>query len=304
MKSNSRTASVSKVAMPTRSNATPAACVLFTVPDDPLITIEPRASLSIGLADLWAYRELLYFLTWRDIKVRYKQTALGIAWAVLQPLLTTILFTIFFGRLARVPSDNIPYPVFALMGLLPWGFFSNALGSSTNSIVGSANLVTKIYFPRMIIPIAAIGANLVDFALASVPFVGLMAYYRVHATWTLLMLPLLVLLIMLFTVAVGLWMSALNVRYRDVRYALPFLIQLWMFASPVIYPLSMVPMKWRWLMILNPLTGIVEGFRSSVFSSLEVNWAALAFSSAITVLFLLYSAYAFRRVEKTFADVV
>jgi len=229
---------------------------------------------------------------------------LGVAWAIRQPLLTMILFTIFFGRLASVPSDNIPYPVFALAGLLPWTFFANALSSSTNSIVGSANLITKIYFPRMMIPGAAIAANLVDFALASFTLVGLMAYYRMSVTWSALMLAPLVVLITLLSIAVGLWMSALNVRYRDVRYALPFLVQLWMFASPIIYPLSMVPEKWRWVLAINPLTGIIEGFRAALSARTNFNWWTLALSAAITFLLLAYSAYAFRKVEKTFADIV
>jgi len=304
MNSTAKSVLAPTIPAPNVSPTRPRARVVFRVPDDPLITIEPSGALTLGLADLWAYRELVYFLTWRDIKVRYKQTVLGIAWAILQPLLTMILFSIFFGRLASVPSDNIPYPVFALAGLLPWTFFANALSSSTNSIVGSANLITKIYFPRMMIPGAAIAANLMDFALASLTLVGLMAYYRMSVTWSVLMLAPLIVLIALLSVAVGLWMSAMNVRYRDVRYALPFLVQLWMFASPIIYPLSMVPEKWRWVLVLNPLTGIIEGFRAALFAGTRFNWGALAFSTVITLLFLVYSAYAFRKVEKTFADIV
>jgi lipopolysaccharide transport system permease protein len=276
----------------------------YQLPDEPLVLIEPRKSwVALGLRDLWAYRELFYFLTWRDVKVRYKQTVLGAAWAILQPLCAMIIFTIFFGKFAGVPSDGIPYPIFAYAGLLPWTFFSNAVTNSGNSLVGSSNLITKVYFPRMIIPGAAVGAGLVDFAIAFLLLIGMMAYYRVAITWNILMLPALVVLTMLLATGVGMWMSALNVKYRDIRYALPFLIQLWMFASPIIYPPSMVPERWRWIVSLNPLTGIIDGFRSALFHR-EFNWTALGISTVITLVVLVYSAYAFRRMEKSFADVV
>jgi lipopolysaccharide transport system permease protein len=276
----------------------------YQVPDQPLVTIEPiRGWVALHLRDLWAYRELLYFLTWRDVKVRYKQTVLGAAWAIIQPLFTMLIFTLFFGKLAGLPSDGIPYPLFAYAGLLPWMFFSNAVTSSGNSLVGSANLITKVYFPRMIIPGAAVGAGLVDFAIAFVLLVGLMIYYGVQVTWTILLLPVLVILVTLLALGVGMWMSAMNVKYRDIRYALPFLIQLWMFGSPIIYPLSMVPEQWRWLMALNPLTGIIEGFRSSLFGR-PLDWSILAISTGVTLAVLIYSAYTFRRMERTFADVV
>src|ERR1700686_5124718 len=213
----------------------------------PLIRIRPsKGWVALRLRDLWSYRELLYFLTWRDIKVRYKQTVLGASWAIIQPLFTMLLFTLFFGRLAGLPSDGIPYPIFAYAGLLPWTFFSNAVTNSGNSLVGSSNLITKVYFPRMIIPGAAVGAGLVDFAIAFVVLAALMIYYGIALTPSLLALPLLLALTALLALGVGMWTSALNVKYRDVRYALPFVIQLWMFASPIIYPASLMPQKWRW----------------------------------------------------------
>jgi len=274
------------------------------LPEEPLVVIEPNKAWSaVDFKDLWAFRELLYFLTWRDVKVRYKQTELGIAWAIIQPLFTMLVFTLFFGRLAGVPSDNVPYPVFAYAGLLAWTFFANAITNSGNSLVGSANLITKVYFPRMIIPGAAVAAGLVDFAIAFVILVVLMIYYGVMVTWSILMFPVLVLLTTLLALGMGMWLSALNVKYRDVRFALPFLVQLWMFISPVIYPASFLPAKFRWLLSLNPMTGIIEGYSSSLFG-LRFNWIALAVSAAITLILLLYAAYSFRRMEKSFADIV
>lgn len=274
------------------------------LPEEPLVIIEPNKGWStLDLSDLWAFRELLYFLTWRDVKVRYKQTELGVAWAIIQPLFTMLVFTLFFGRLAGVPSDNVPYPVFAYAGLLAWTFFANAITNSGNSLVGSANLITKVYFPRMIIPGAAVAAGLVDFAIAFVILVLLMIYYRVMITWSILMFPVVVLLTTLLALGMGMWLSALNVKYRDVRFALPFLVQLWMFVSPVIYPASFLPAKFRWLLSLNPMTGIIEGYRSSLFG-LPFNWIALAASAAITLILLIYSSYSFRRMEKSFADIV
>lgn len=274
------------------------------LPDHPLVTIQPGKSWGVvDLHDLWAFRDLLYFLTWRDVKVRYKQTALGVAWAVIQPLFTMVIFTLFFGRLAGVPSDNIPYPVFAYAGLLPWTFFANAISNSGNSLVGSANLITKVYFPRMIIPAAAIAAGLVDLAISFLVLIPLMIYYRIGVTWTVVMFPAVVFLTALLALGVGMWLSALNVKYRDVRFALPFIVQLWMFVSPVIYPASFLPQRFRWLLWLNPMTGIIEGYRSSLFGR-SFNWSALAVSVAITLAVLVYSSYAFHRMEKNFADII
>jgi lipopolysaccharide transport system permease protein len=277
---------------------------LAGLPDEPLVVIEPNTGWSaLDLRDLWAFRELLYFLTWRDVKVRYKQTELGVAWAIIQPLFTMLIFTLFFGRLAGVPSDNVPYPIFAFTGLLAWTFFSNAITNSGNSLVGSAHLITKVYFPRMIIPGAAVAAGLVDFAIAFVILVLLMIYYGVGITLNVLMFPVMVLLTTLLALGTGMWLSALNVKYRDVRFALPFMVQLWMYLSPVIYPTSFLPAKLRSLLLLNPMTGIIEGFRSALFGR-PFNWIALAVSTVITLVLLIYSSYSFRRMEKSFADIV
>lgn len=272
--------------------------------DDPLVLIEAEDKAStLDLRELWAYRELLYFLTWRDIKIRYKQTLLGATWAIIQPLFAMLLFTLFFGRLARMPSDNIPYPLFAYAGLLTWTFFANAVTNSGNSLVSSTSLITKVYFPRMIIPAAAVAAGLLDFAIAFLLLIPLLIYYGIALTWSLLLLPLFIILATLLALGVGMWTSALNVRYRDVRYALPFVIQLWLFASPVIYPSSIMPAKWRWVLLLNPMTGITEGFRSSLFGR-SFDWTAILVAAALTLIFSCYSVYFFRRVEETFADIV
>jgi homopolymeric O-antigen transport system permease protein len=274
------------------------------LPSEPLVVIQPSKKWGVlSFKDIWAYRELLFFLTWRDVKVRYKQTALGAAWAILQPLFMMLIFTIFFGRLAGVGSAGIPYPLFALAGLVPWTFFANAITASGNSLVGSANLITKVYFPRLIVPAAAMLAGLVDFVLAFILLCLLMLYYRVTLTVQVLFLPVLVLLTALFALGVGTWMSALNVKYRDVRFALPFIIQLWLFVSSVILPSSSVPEKWRWLLLLNPMSAIIEGYRSALFG-LPFDWPALGIASVLTVAVLLYSLYSFGRVERSFADII
>ncbi len=270
----------------------------------PLVVIEPTKSwVPLNLRALWTYRELLYFLMWRDVKVRYKQTALGAAWAIIQPFFTMLIFTLFFGKLAGIPSDGVPYALFAYAGLLPWTFLSNSILNGSNSLIGDSRLITKIYFPRMVIPVAAVGAGLVDLAVASLILVGLMFFYGVGITLNLLMAPVFVLLLLLLAMGVGMLMAALNIKYRDVRYALPFLIQLWMFASPIIYPTSLVPERFKWLILINPLSGIIDGFRSSVFGK-SFDWTAIMIASAITLVVLFFSAYTFRRMEKTFADIV
>ena len=273
--------------------------------DRPLVVIEPRRSwLATNLRDMWTYHELLYFLTWRDVKVRYKQTLLGVMWAILQPLCMMLIFSLFFGRLVGVHSDDIPYPLFAYAGLLPWTFFATAAVTSGNSIVNSANLITKVYFPRLIVPTAAVGAALVDFALTFGVLGVLMVYYRVGLTLNILMLPVLIILLTALALAFGILTSALNVKYRDVRFALPFIIQLWFFASPIIYPTSLMPERWRWVLAINPMTGIIEGFRAALFGRKDFDWPAIALSAAITVGLFVYAALTFKRMEKTFADIV
>jgi lipopolysaccharide transport system permease protein len=275
-----------------------------SLPEVPVITIKPSKSwVAIDLHDLWAYRELLYLLTWRELKARYKQTVMGVAWVIMQPLMTTIIFTIFFSKLARIESDGIPYPIFAYAGLLPWSFFASSVTNSSSSLVANAPLITKVYFPRLILPAATIGARLVDFAVAFVLLIGMMIYYNVALTLNILMLFPLIALVTLLALGAGMWTAALNVRYRDVGVALPVALQLWMFASPILYPLSLVPEKYRAVYMLNPMVGITEGFRSALFG-LAFNRRALVFSVVVMLVVLVYSAYVFRRMEKGFADLV
>lgn len=261
------------------------------------------AGVQLNLGDLWAYRELLYFLTWRDVKVRYKQTLMGVAWVVIQPLATMLIFTFVFQRIARLDSGAIPYPLFAYSGLLLWAFFAGAVSAGTNSLISNTSLVTKVYFPRAFIPAAAVGAGLVDLAVGSVLMGGLAAYYGVRVTWGLLLLPVFVALAGMLALAVGMLASALTVKYRDLRHALPFLLQFWMFASPVIYPSSAVPARWRWLLTLNPLAGVLEGFRASL-AGLEFDWTLAAVPFFVAPLLLALAFYVFRKLEDTFADVI
>ncbi len=273
----------------------------YQLPENPLVVIEPsKGWIPLNLQDLWQYRDLLYILTMRDIKVRYKQTLLGALWAIIQPLFTMLIFTVFFGRLAQMPSDGIPYPLFAYAGLLPWTFFSNAVTNSGNSLVGNSNLITKIYFPRMIIPMASVASGLLDFVIAFGLLVVLMFYYSVGLSINILMLPLLLVLTSLLAIGVGMLMSALNVKYRDIRYALPFLVQLGMFASGIITP---IPENWRWLKIINPIAGLIEAFRAAFFGQ-PFDWLSLSAAAVFTLAILFYAAYTFRRMEKSFADVI
>ncbi len=275
------------------------------LPDEPLVTIQPGKSwAALDLRGLWAYRELLYLLMWRDVKVRYKQTALGAAWAILQPVCMMLIFSLFFGRLAGVAAGtSVPYPLFAFAGLVPWTFFANAVTASGNSLVNSAALITKVYFPRLLVPAAAVAAGLPDFAISFVVLIALLVYYGIRPTFGLLMLPALVALTVLFAVGVGVRLAALNVKYRDVRFVLPFAIQLWLFVSSVIMPPSVVPERWRWLLILNPMSAIIEGYRSALLG-LHFDWVSLGVAAAITLTLFVYSAYAFRRVERGFADLI
>jgi lipopolysaccharide transport system permease protein len=259
--------------------------------------------VQLELGELWDYRELLYFLTLRDIKVRYKQTVMGLAWVIIQPLTTMLIFTLVFNRFVRLDTGALPYPLFALSGLLLWLFFANAVTNSTNSMVSNANLITKVYFPRMFIPAASVAAGLVDLAVALLLLVGLCIYYGVALTLNLLLVPLLIMLMALLALGVGLLSAAMTVKYRDLRHALPFIIQFWMFASPVIYPASVVPVQWKWLLLINPVAGIIEGFRASLTGH-SFDWLHVFISAATTLALLVFSFYIFRRFEDTFADVV
>jgi lipopolysaccharide transport system permease protein len=267
--------------------------------------IEPsRGWVSLKLRELWEYRELLYFLTWRDVKVRYKQTALGAAWAILQPLLTMLIFSLFFGRLAKMPSDGIPYPVFSLAGLVPWTFFANGLNQSANSVVMSGNIIKKVYFPRLTIPIATVLAGAVDFIFSFALLVVMMTWHGIGLTPNVLWLPLFLLLAFITSLGVGLWLSALNVEYRDVRYIIPFLVQFWLFATPIAYPSSLLHEPWRTVYGLNPMVGVVEGFRWALLGAKTAPGPMIWVSALVAVTLLLGGAIYFRRMEKTFADLV
>ncbi len=263
-----------------------------------------RGLVSLKLAELWEYRELLYFLTWRDIKVRYKQTAIGAAWAIIQPFFAMVVFSIFFGQLAKIPSDGIPYPIFTYCALLPWQLFSHALNESSNSLVANQGLITKVYFPRLVIPVAPVLAGLVDFGIAFLVLIGMMLFYGIMPTFAVFTIPLFLILAVATALSVGLWLSALNVEYRDVRYTIPFLTQFWLFATPVAYPSSLVPESWRALYGLNPMAGVVEGFRWALLGKAEGPGALIAVSVIVVVALLSGGLYYFRRMEKTFADVV
>jgi lipopolysaccharide transport system permease protein len=269
------------------------------------LRIQPtKGWVSLRLRELWDYRELFYFLVWRDIKVRYKQTALGMAWAIVQPIFTVVIFSIFFGRLAKIPSDGIPYPLFSFAALVPWTFFSYGLNQSSNSLVGSANLITKVYFPRLAVPIASIVAGTVDFLLAFVVLIAMMVYYRVPPTTNIMFLPLFFLLTVVTSLGVGLWLSALNVKFRDVRLILPFLVQLWMFATPIAYPSSLLHGSWKNIYGLNPMVGVVEGFRWALLGVKSPPGTMVYVSAVIAALLLTGGVMYFRRMEKTFADLV
>jgi lipopolysaccharide transport system permease protein len=266
--------------------------------------IEPgRGWRWLDLRELWAYRELLVVLTMRDVKVRYKQTVLGAAWAILQPFMTMVVFTIFFGHLANIPSDGYPYPVFVYSALVPWTFFANAISSSSSSLVGSAHLVSKVYFPRLIIPLSAIGVGFVDFGVAASILLAMMLFYGVGWSLNLLMAPVLLLAIMFTALGVGTCLSALTVSYRDFRYVVPFMVQLWMFVTPVVYPASLIPTQWRWLFHLNPMSGLIEGFRS-VFLAKPFDFLGLAISAGVAIGLLLVGVAYFERVERRFADII
>ena len=271
----------------------------------PVTVIRPRPGwVRLDFRELWAYRELLYFLVWRDIKVRYKQTVLGAAWAVIQPFSTMVVFSLFFGKLAKIPSDGLPYPIFTYAALVPWTFFAYGLNQSSNSLVGSANLITKVYFPRLVVPISAVLGGVVDFVLAFIVLIGMMAFYGVAPTANVVWLPALLLLAFVTALGIGLWFSALNVKFRDVRYMLPFMVQFWMFATPIAYPSSLLPDPWRTLYGINPMAGVVEGFRWALLGTETAPGPIVAVSSLVALGWLIGGAFYFRRMEKTFADIV
>ena len=271
----------------------------------PVTRIERSAGwVPLNLGEIWRYRELLYFLTWRDVVVRYKQTALGIGWAIIQPVMTMVVFSLVFGKLSSIPSDGIPYPLFSFAALVPWTFFAKGLNQSSNSLVGSANLIQKVYFPRLIIPTASVLGGVVDFVLAFVILLGMMAYYGIAPTVHIVWLPAFLLLALATALGVGLWLSALNVRFRDVRYVVPFITQFWLFATPIAYPSSLLEQPWRTIYGLNPMAGVIEGVRWALLGTNTAPGAIIAASTVAAALMLLGGAFYFRRMEKAFADIV
>jgi len=271
----------------------------------PSLRIEPsRGWVALNLSELWAYRELLYFLTWRDVKVKYKQTIIGAGWAILQPLMTMIVFTLVFKKIADISSEGIPYPIFAFTALLPWNLFATALNRSTVSLVSQVGLISKVYFPRLIIPLSATFSGIIDFAIAFVILVGMMFWYGITPRWAILSLPLFITIALVAALSVGLWLATLNVRYRDVGHTVPFLIQIWMFASPVAYPGGLIPEKWRLLYSLNPLAGVIEGFRWALLGKESPDFRVIAVSTMVVLALLFGGLIYFKRTERTFADLV
>jgi len=260
--------------------------------------------LSVDLREIWAYRELLWILAWRDVSVRYKQSIVGIGWAIIQPVMTMIIFTIIFGKFAKLPSDGIPYPVFAFCALLPWNYFARSLGDSSDSLVGSSQLITKVYFPRLILPISKVFAGIIDLIIAFIILLGMMVWYRIVPTAGILLLPVFIFVAMLAALGVGFWFTALNVLYRDVKFVVPFLIQFWMYASPVAYSTSLVPDKWKWIYGLNPMVGVIEGFRWALLGKTAPLISMFIIPNFIVFVMLITGLYFFKRMEKTFADII
>ena len=277
---------------------------MSNVPES-IVIIEPKKGLfQLDLNGIWQHRELLYFLVWRDLKVRYKQTIIGIGWAVLQPLISMTIFTLIFGNLAKIPSDGLPYSIFVYSALLPWNYFAGALQRCVASVVGDASLISKVYFPRLILPLAGTVSGVVDFLVSFVLLLVMMVYYGIGVSWSVLTLPLLLLLALSTALAVGLWLSALNVRYRDVGHTIPFIVQVWMYASPIVYPVSMIPEKYRFFYSLNPMAGVIEGFRWALLGKQSPDFSVMAISATVVLLLITGGIIFFRNMEKTFADVV
>jgi len=271
-----------------------------------VVVIKPsKGWVGLRLKDLWVYRELVYFLTWRDLKVRYKQSVLGVLWAILKPFMTMVVFTIFFGNFAKMPSDGVPYPIFAYTATLPWELFASAMSVASRSMVSSGSMISKIYFPRLIVPLASVMSALVDFFIGFIILIGMMIYYKIIPTIATLWLPLLILLALVTALGVGFWSSALMVRYRDVGYLMPFLTNIWMYITPVVYPASMIPEKWRLIYYLNPMTGVVEGFRYALLGTTQsISTGMVLLSAAISLIILVTGLFYFRRMEKQFADMI
>jgi lipopolysaccharide transport system permease protein len=271
----------------------------------PTMVIQPTKGLfHLELGALWQYRELLYFLAWRDIKARYAQTVFGIGWAIIQPLFTMVIFTVIFGKFAKMPSDGLPYPIFAYVALIPWTYFARSVERSGNSLVSGADLVKKVYFPRLILPISATIGGLLDFIISFVVLLGMMAWYGFRPNWGMLALPFFLLLILITALSVSLWLSSLNTRYRDIVYVIPFLMQVWMYASPVVYPVSVVPERWRLLYSLNPMTGVIEGFRWALLGKKSPDFVIMALSMIAVLFIFLAGLIYFKRTERTFADIL
>jgi len=271
---------------------------------DRIIIKGPYNKVSLNLTEVWKYRDLLIMLIWRDVSVRYKQSVVGIGWAVIQPVMTMIIFSVIFGKLAKLPSDGIPYPIFTYCALLPWNYFSRSLSDSSDSLVASANLITKVYFPRLILPLSKVLAALIDFGVAFVILLGMMVWYRITPTYGLLFLPFFLLIAMLSSLGAGLWLTALNVKYRDVKFVVPFLAQFWMYASPVAYSTSLIPEKWQWFYGLNPMVGVIEGFRWALLGKGAPNGAMMSVSCIVIGILFIAGLYYFALVEKTFADLI
>lgn len=298
------TGSVTHFARTLRQRAAPVETPAPSTAEPPMIVIRPTSGWArLRLEELWEFRELVFFFVWRDVKVRYKQTVLGAAWAIIQPLFTMLIFSIFFGRLANMPSDGLPYPLFALAGLVPWLFFMNGLSHGANSLVENEKLIKKVFFPRMVVPVASVLAGLVDFAVASSLLVLAMIYYGIAPGPEIALLPLFVILCAVAAMGIALWLSALNVQFRDVRYVVPFLGQVWMFASPIAYPSSLLSETWRLIYALNPMVGVVEGVRWTLLGAGEPQWGLYAISATVAVTLLVSGAFFFRRVERSFADI-
>jgi homopolymeric O-antigen transport system permease protein len=274
-------------------------------PVEPTVIIEPRRGLfDLDLAAIWHHRVLLYFIVWRDLKIRYKQTIIGIGWAVIQPLITMLIFTAIFGYFARMPSDGLPYPIFAYSALLPWNYFATALNRCSVSVVADAHLITKVYFPRLILPIAGTISGLVDFSVSFVLLLGMMAWYGIAPGWAVLTVPAFLGLALVTALSMGLWLSALNVRYRDIGYTIPFLVQVWMFLSPIVYPISIIPEKYRLLYSVNPMAGVIEGFRWALLGKASPDFSLLAVSAFVVAVLFVTGLVFFKNMEQTFADVV